>query len=105
MYRFIDNKYYELTDPICMPKASGFLWNDKMVILATCRGYATAQFMQPEPAKYSHAPNMEGKNFITPELPYYADHAALAQLIVVHEALGYRDGEDVAGFAQARGVD
>jgi hypothetical protein len=28
-----------------MPKAGGFLWNQRMMIQATCRGYATAQFM------------------------------------------------------------
>jgi cellobionic acid phosphorylase len=44
---------YELTSPTAMPKADGFLWNQKMMIQVTCRGYATAQFMQPEPAKYS----------------------------------------------------
>src|SRR5438067_171781 len=65
---------YELTDPAAMPKAGGFLWNQKMMIQITCRGYATAQFMQPEPAKYSHAPNVEAKTFMQPEQNYYAHH-------------------------------
>lgn len=65
---------YELTDPIAMPKAGGFLWNQKMMIQVTCRGYATAQFMQPEPAKYIHAPNLEAKTFMQPEQNYYAHH-------------------------------
>ncbi|CZR63299.1 related to cellodextrin-phosphorylase [Phialocephala subalpina] len=65
---------YELTDPISMPKAGGFLWNQKMMIQITCRGYAVAQFMQPEPAKYSHAPNLEAKTFMQPEQSYYVDH-------------------------------
>ncbi|MDK2808320.1 MAG: cellobionic acid phosphorylase, partial [Clostridiales bacterium] len=69
-----DNEYYELNSPTAMPKASGFLWNEKMMIQTTCRGYAVAQFMQPEPAKYSHAPNIEAKTFIQPEQPYYAHH-------------------------------
>lgn len=69
-----DNAYYELTTPIEMPKASGFLWNEKMMIHMNCRGYAVAQFMQPEPAKYSHAPNLEAKTFMQPEQPYYAHH-------------------------------
>jgi Cellobiose phosphorylase len=69
-----DNEYYQLTDPISLPKASGFLWNDKMMIQVNCRGYAVAQFMQPEPAKYSHAPNLEAKTFMQPEQPYYAHH-------------------------------
>ena len=65
---------YQLTDPIAMPKAGGFLWNQKMMIQVTCRGYATAQFMQPEPAKYVHAPNLEAKTFMQPEQNYYAHH-------------------------------
>ncbi|OSS51475.1 hypothetical protein B5807_03629 [Epicoccum nigrum] len=65
---------YELTDPAAMPKAGGFLWNQKMMIQVTCRGYATAQFMQPEPAKYVHAPNLEAKTFMQPEQNYYSHH-------------------------------
>ncbi|KAJ1337345.1 cellobionic acid phosphorylase [Microdochium nivale] len=65
---------YQLSSPTAMPKAGGFLWNHKMMIHATCRGYATAQFMQPEPAKYSHAPNIEAKTFMQPEQAYYAHH-------------------------------
>lgn len=65
---------YELTSPTAMPAAAGFLWNQRMMIQATCRGYATAQFMQPEPAKYSHAPNVEAKTFMQPEQNYYAHH-------------------------------
>lgn len=45
-----------------------------MMIQANCRGYATAQFMQPEPAKYAHAPNLEAQTFMQPEQPYYAHH-------------------------------
>lgn len=69
-----NNEYYELTSPISMPMASGFLWNEKMMIHVNCRGYAIAQFMQPEPAKYSYAPNLEAKTFMQPEQPYYAHH-------------------------------
>ncbi|KAK4187757.1 family 94 putative glycoside hydrolase [Podospora australis] len=65
---------YELTSPTVMPKAAGFLWNQKMMIQITCRGYATAQFMQPEPAKYAHSPNIEAKTFMQPEPNYYAHH-------------------------------
>ena len=65
---------YELSSPTAMPKAGAFLWNQKMMIQATCRGYATAQFMQPEPAKYSHAPNLQAKTFMQPEQNYYAHH-------------------------------
>ncbi|KAI6281719.1 hypothetical protein MCOR27_004083 [Pyricularia oryzae] len=65
---------YELTSPTAMPSAGGFLWNQRMMIQATCRGYATAQFMQPEPAKYSYAPNVEAKTFMQPEPNYYAHY-------------------------------
>jgi cellobionic acid phosphorylase len=65
---------YELASPTAMPQAGGFLWNRRMMIQMTCRGYATAQFMQPEPAKYAHAPNLEAKTFMQPEQNYYAHH-------------------------------
>jgi cellobionic acid phosphorylase len=65
---------YELTSPTAMSQAAGFLWNQKMMIQITCRGYATAQFMQPEPAKYAYAPNLEAKTFMQPEQNYYAHH-------------------------------
>ncbi|MBV7535002.1 NdvB protein [Duganella sp. sic0402] len=65
---------YELTSPTAMPQAAGFLWNQKMMIQITCRGYATAQYMQPEPAKYAYAPNLEAKTFMQPEQNYYAHH-------------------------------
>ncbi|RYP05145.1 hypothetical protein DL764_003999 [Monosporascus ibericus] len=69
-----DGQRYELRSPSAMPAAGGFLWNQKIMINATCRGYATAQFMQPEPAKYAHAPNIEAKTFMQPEQNYYAHH-------------------------------
>ena len=45
-----------------------------MMIQATCRGYAVAQFMQPEPARYAHAPNLQATTFMQPEQGYYAHH-------------------------------
>ncbi len=69
-----DGSRYELLSPTAMPQAAGFLWNRKMMIQVTCRGYAVAQFMQPEPAKYAHAPNMEAKSFMQPEQAYFAHH-------------------------------
>jgi cellobionic acid phosphorylase len=74
LYPTDDGARYELTSPTAMPKAGGFLWNRRMMIQVTCRGYATAQFMQPEPAKYSYAPNLEAKTFMQPEQAYYAHH-------------------------------
>ncbi len=64
----------ELYSPTALPKASAFLWNKKMMIQVNCRGYAVSQFLQPEPAKYSHAPNLEAKTFMQPEQAYYAHH-------------------------------
>jgi len=69
-----NNDRYELHSPSAMPRAAGFLWNQRMMIQSTCRGYAVAQFMQPEPAKYAYAPNLEAKTFMQPEQPYYAHH-------------------------------
>jgi len=57
-----------------MPKSCGFLWNPKMVLQVNCRGYVNAQFMQPEPSKYSSGPNMEAKTFIQPEHSYFTHH-------------------------------
>src|SRR5690554_2673791 len=65
---------FELSSPTDMPRAAGFLWNQKMMIQVNCRGYTVAQFMQPEPSKYSYAPNFEAKTFMQPEQPYYAHH-------------------------------
>jgi cellobionic acid phosphorylase len=64
----------DLMSPTAMPRAAGFLWNKRMLLQVTCRGYAVAQFMQPEPAKYAYAPNLEAKTFMQPEQPYYTHH-------------------------------
>jgi cellobionic acid phosphorylase len=69
-----DDGSVSLYSPTLMPSAGGFLWNKKMMIQMNCRGYAVAQHMQPEPAKYAYAPNIEGKTFMQPEHHYYAHH-------------------------------
>ena len=75
MLRPTDNgERYELDNPFDLPRAAGFLWNRRMMIQVTCRGYAVAQFMQPEPAKYAYAPILEARTFMQPEQPYYAHH-------------------------------
>ena len=63
-----------LDSPTTIPKADAFLWNPSMMIQVTCRGYATAQFMQPEPAKYAHVPTLAGTSFMQPESPYFTHH-------------------------------
>jgi cellobionic acid phosphorylase len=65
---------YVLKSPNILPNASGFLWNKNMLIQANCRGYAIAQFMQPEAGKYVSGPALEAKTFMQPEQPYYANH-------------------------------
>ncbi|HSX63899.1 MAG TPA: NdvB protein, partial [Pseudoxanthomonas sp.] len=69
-----DGARVSLSTPTAMPLASAFLWNRRMMVQVNCRGYASAQFMQPEPAKYAHAPNLEARTFMQPEQPYYAHH-------------------------------
>lgn len=64
----------KLTSATVMPKAAGYLWNDKMLLQMNCRGFAVAQFMQPEPAKYARGPMLEAKTFIQPEHHYFTHH-------------------------------
>lgn len=63
-----------LDSPTAMPNACGYLWNKDMLIQMNCRGYAVAQFMQPEPSKYSQGPYLEAKTFIQPEHTYFSHH-------------------------------
>lgn len=74
VYSAQNGKRYHLTSPTAMPAASAFLWNRRTMLHMNCRGFAVARFMQPEPAVYAHAPNIEAKTFIQPEQPYYAHH-------------------------------
>jgi len=60
--------------PTAMPKAGTFLWNANMLLQVNCRGFAVAQYMQPEPRKYSHGPLLEQKTFMQPEQPHFAHH-------------------------------
>lgn len=71
-----NGEYYELHDPISMPNACGFLWNEVMMIQPNCRGYATSQYVVKTFMKYSHPMSVEGKVMMLPELPYYTHHPA-----------------------------
>lgn len=51
-----DGRRFTIDSPTAMPHASSFLWNRRMMVQATCRGFATAQFMQPEQPVYAHHP-------------------------------------------------
>lgn len=74
--RFIESgQRYSLTSPTIAPNADAFLWNASTMLQMTCRGYATAQFMQPEPAKYAHGPMLSAKTFMQPEQSYFSHHA------------------------------
>ncbi|WP_143764489.1 GH36-type glycosyl hydrolase domain-containing protein [Cognaticolwellia mytili] len=72
-------------DPVAMKFASGFLWNKTMMVHMNCRGYAVSQFMQPEPSKYSGAPNMEAKTFMQPEQGYFAHHPGRFFYVKCHD--------------------
>ncbi|WP_413282995.1 GH36-type glycosyl hydrolase domain-containing protein [Vibrio sp. MA40-2] len=75
MSKFIENgKRFLLSDPTLVPNSAGYLWNKKMMIHMNCQGYAVAQYMNPEPQKYAHAPNLAAKSFMQPEQPYFAHH-------------------------------
>lgn len=63
-----------LHSPTALPRASGFLWNRRMVLQVNCRGYVLARHLQPEPSAYAHAPFLEAKIFLQPEVPHYAHH-------------------------------
>jgi cellobionic acid phosphorylase len=69
-----DGGRFTLDDPLLAPFGGSFLWNRRMMIQVTNRGYAVAQFMQPEPAKYAHVPTLAGTSFMQPEQPYFAHH-------------------------------
>lgn len=63
-----------LFSPTRLAQAGGFLWNKSMMMQVNCRGFTVSQFMQPEPSKYSFAPNIEATTFMQPEHAYYANH-------------------------------
>lgn len=79
-----DTASVNLHSPTALPNACGFLWNPKMMIQMNCRGYAVAQFMQPEPAKYARPPNIESQTFMQPEHHYFAHHPG--RFVYVKEA-------------------
>ena len=69
-----NEKCVSLLSPTAMGQASAFLWNSQMMIQMSCRGFATAQYMHPEPRKYAYAPTLEAQSFMQPEQPHYAHH-------------------------------
>lgn len=69
-----DGRAYTLDSPTLAPQAAGYLWNQRLMIQVTCRGFAVAQFMQPDAAKYAHVPTLAGQSFMQPEQPYFAHH-------------------------------
>lgn len=72
---FIDNgARFRLTDPTLAPHAAGYLWNRKMMIQLSCRGFAVSQYMDPEPRKYAHVPTIAAQTFMQPEQGYFPGH-------------------------------
>lgn len=69
-----EGKRIRLFCPISIPNASGYLWNDKMMLQMSCRGYATAQHMQPIASKYSYGQSLEATTFMQPEHHYHPSH-------------------------------
>ncbi|WP_418641496.1 GH36-type glycosyl hydrolase domain-containing protein [Vibrio chaetopteri] len=65
---------FSLDSPTLVPNSAGYLWNKHMMIHMNCQGYAVAQYMNPEPKKYAHNPNMAATSFMQPEQPYFAHH-------------------------------
>ncbi len=70
--RSADGSRCELHSPTAMPAASAFLWNRRMLVQANCRGFVSAQYLDPEPARYSYGPMLEATTFMQPEQPRYA---------------------------------
>lgn len=69
-----DGARCELSSPVAMPQASAYLWNRRMLLQATSRGFVSVQHMQPEPARYAYGPMLEATTFMQPEPPRYAHH-------------------------------
>ena len=67
-----DGERCELHSPVALPSASAYLWNRHMLLQASCRGFVSAQHLQPEPARYSYGPMLEATTFMQPEQPRYA---------------------------------
>ncbi|UPW17676.1 glycosyltransferase 36 [Agarivorans sp. TSD2052] len=75
MAKFIENgQRYQLDDPCIAPNSAGYLWNRKMMVHMNCRGFAVSQYMDPEPRKYAHVPNLAAQSFMQPEQPYFSHH-------------------------------
>ncbi|WP_163130645.1 GH36-type glycosyl hydrolase domain-containing protein [Agarivorans sp. Alg241-V36] len=75
MAKFIENgTRYHLDDPCIAPNSAAYLWNKKMMLHMNCRGFAVSQYMDPEPRKYAHVPNLAAQSFMQPEQPYFSHH-------------------------------
>lgn len=75
MTSFIENgQRFRLSDPTLAPNAASYLWNRKMMIQMSARGYAVSQYMDPEPRKYAHVPTIAAQTFMQPEQDYFTHH-------------------------------
>jgi cellobionic acid phosphorylase len=74
-YEFTESgRRFVLRDPSLAPTADAFLWNPKMLLQITCRGYAWGQTMQPDSTVYAYPPSLLAKTFMQPEPRYFAHH-------------------------------
>ena len=64
----------ELTSPTALPRAGTFLWNQRHLLQISCRGFATARYLQEEIHSYSRSPVLEAETFMQPEQPHFAHH-------------------------------
>ena len=64
-------RHITLSDPRAIPTAGSYLWNASTLLQMNCQGYANAQFLQPEPAKYASGPSLEATTFMQPEQPVF----------------------------------
>ncbi|TNB47740.1 glycosyltransferase 36 [Martelella lutilitoris] len=75
MTSFIESgRRFRLNDPTLAPNAASYLWNRKMMIQMSARGYAVSQYMDPEPRKYAHVPTIAAQTFMQPEQDYFPHH-------------------------------
>ncbi|GGZ97950.1 cellobionic acid phosphorylase [Arenicella chitinivorans] len=81
------DKTVSLFDPQAVPTAGSYLWNAHTLLQVNCQGYANAQFLQPEPAKYASGPSLEATTFMQPEQPIF-EHSP-GRFVYVKDA---RDG-------------
>ena len=65
---------FSLDSPTRVPLADAFLWNPRMILQMTCRGFASCQYLLQDTATYTRSPVLEAKTFRQPEQETYTHH-------------------------------